>query len=156
MNDERVGLLSTIRERRKWYLGIYFLQLAGWLVAIIVLELTSIRPMEAQEGQIKPPLKSIIDTVVAMSFLSQGTLVTTIFLIDVVFDGSRNLTQKGKELMGLLFTPYRNRHERRGQEEGREEALKLLSKQLEDNPNLDAKEAIEQVRKEYEQTSRNK
>ena len=94
MGNEREGLLTTIRSRRKWYLGVYFLQLIGWLPLIICHEMYFAEP-----GALT---KHVLDAAVTFSFIASGTLITTIFFIDVIFDGVMYLIGK-VALMGLLF-----------------------------------------------------
>ena len=93
MTDDREGLLTTLRSRRKLYLWLYFIQIAAWLAVVIIYETSYAEPA--------PAIKHAIDTAVTMSFIAPGVFVTTIFLVDVVIDSIK----KGWELMGLLFTP---------------------------------------------------
>ena len=53
-----------------------------------------------------------------MSFIAQGTLISTILLIDVVFDGCRYIIKKGVEFMGLLFDNFENKFVVRGRKQG--------------------------------------
>ena len=114
--SDREGLLTTLRERRKLYLWIYFTQTIGWLVAVIIYETTY-----AERG---PAIKHAIDTAVTMSFIAPGVFVSTIFLVDVVIDGIHSLVKKGWILMGLLFSPekIKNRWEERGKKQARAES----------------------------------
>ncbi len=109
--DEREGLLTTIRARRKWYLGLYFLQMCGWLILVVVDAASDVKSTDAVSQR-------VLDVAVTMAFIGQGTLVATIFLIDVVFDGCRYLIGKGGEIMGLLFSPVKNRFVAEGIAEG--------------------------------------
>ena len=157
MNDDRVGLLTIIRARRKWYLGVYFIQLVLWLGIMIINELFY-TPALAADGSTIPLIERVIRVSVNMSFLAQGNLVATVFWIDIVFDGFRNLLIKGVEGLGLIFSPIKNRFavegERIGEKKGRKEALRSLSKQIEDNPHLDIKEVIEKALMEDDQRNR--
>ena len=114
--NEREGLLTTIRARRQWYLGVYFLQLLGWLALVVVNELHSANSADVLSQR-------ILDNAVIMTFIGQGTLITTIFLMDVLFDGSRYIIKKGGELMGLLFNNFENKYVARGRKEGLERGL---------------------------------
>ena len=109
--DEREGLLTTIRARRKWYLVLYFLQMCGWLILVVVDAASDIKSTDTVSQR-------VLDAAVTMAFIGQGTLVATIFLIDVVFDGGRYLIGKGGEIMGLLFSPVKNRFVAQGIAEG--------------------------------------
>ena len=109
--DEREGLLTTIRARRKWYLGLYFLQICGWLILVVVDAASDVKSTDAVSQR-------VLDAAVTMAFIGQGTLVATIFLIDVVFDGGRYLIGKGGEIMGLLFSPVKNRFVAEGEKIG--------------------------------------
>ena len=68
-----------------------------------------------------PPLKHIIDGGVTMSFLAYGSLVSSVIAVDV----AQTAYQKGKELMGILLRPAKNKFEAigeaRGEERGRRE-----------------------------------
>ncbi len=109
--DEREGLLTTIRARRKWYLGLYFLQICGWLILVVVDAASDVKSTATVSQR-------VLAAAVTMAFIGQGTLVATIFLIDVVFDGGRYLIGKGSEIMGLLFSPVKNRFVTEGEERG--------------------------------------
>jgi len=91
--DDREGLLTTLRSRRRLYLWLYFIQIAAWLTAVIIYEIRYAAPA--------PAIKHAIDTAITMSFIAPGVFVSTIFLVDVVIDSIK----KGWGLMGLLFTP---------------------------------------------------
>ena len=114
--DEREGLLTTIRARRKWYLVLYFLQMCGWLILVVVDAASDIKSTDTVSQR-------VLDAAVTMAFIGQGTLVATIFLIDVVFDGGRYLIGKGGEIMGLLFSPVKNRFVAQGIAEGIEQGV---------------------------------
>ena len=114
--DEREGLLTTIRARRKWYLVLYFLQMCGWLILVVVDAASDIKSTDTASQR-------VLDAAVTMAFIGQGTLVATIFLIDVVFDGGRYLIGKGGEIMGLLFSPVKNRFVAQGIAEGIEQGV---------------------------------
>ena len=109
--NEREGLLTTLRARRKWYLGVYFAQVFGWLALVVVNELNSANATAILSQR-------ILDNAVIMTFIGQGTLVTTILLIEVLFDGSRYIIKEGGELMGLLFDNFENKFVVRGREQG--------------------------------------
>ena len=68
-----------------------------------------------------PLLRHIIDSGVTMSFLAYGSLVSSVVIVDV----TETAYQKGKELMGILLTPAKNKFEAigeaRGEERGRRE-----------------------------------
>ena len=68
-NNEREGLLTTIRARRKWYLGLYFLQIVAWLLLLVVTEVYNVESTDIM-GQ------RVLGGAVTMSFIGQGTLVT--------------------------------------------------------------------------------
>ena len=106
---EREGLLTTIRARRKWYLGLYFLQIVGWLALVVFNEVSD-------TGSSDTVLQRIQDSAVTMSFIGQGTLVTTVFLIDVIFDGGCKLVERGWTLMGLIFEKTKNKFVIEGEE----------------------------------------
>ena len=93
MTDDREGLLTTLRSRRKLYLWLYFIQIAAWLAVVII--------YETSYAESAPAIKHAIDTAVTMSFIAPGVFVSTIFLVDVIIDSMK----KGWALMGLLFTP---------------------------------------------------
>lgn len=126
--NEREGLLTTIRARRKWYLGIYFLQMIGWLALVVANTLHSANYTDIASQR-------ILDAAVMMSFIGQGTLITTVFLIDVLFDGSRYLIKKGTEFMGLLFDNFENKFVVRGREQGIELGIKQGLEQGEEQAN---------------------
>lgn len=131
---EREGLLTTIRARRKWYLGIYFLQIAAWLALLIVNEVYNADSTDILSQR-------VLDGAVTLSFIGQGTLVTTVLLIDVAFDGCRYIIKKGGELMGLLFDNFENKFVVRGRKQGRkqghDQANALWSAWLTDNPEIE-------------------
>ena len=112
MTDDREGLLTTLRSRRKLYLWLYFIQIAAWLAVVVIYETWYAEPA--------PAIKHAIDTAVTMSFIAPGVFVTTIFLVDVVIDSIK----KGWELMGLLFTPKTAKEilEERGEARGEKRA----------------------------------
>ena len=114
--NEREGLLTTIRARRKWYLGVYFLQMLGWLALVVVNELYNASSTDRVSQR-------ILDNAVIMTFIGQGALITTIFLIDVVFDGCRYIIKKGGEFMGLLFDNFENKFVVRGRKQGIEQGI---------------------------------
>ena len=114
--DEREGLLTTIRARRKWYLVLYFLQMCGWLILVVVDAASDVKSTDTASQR-------VLDAAVTMAFIGQGTLVATIFLIDVVFDGGRYLIGKGGEIMGLLFSPVKNRFVAQGVAQGIAEGI---------------------------------
>ena len=130
---EREGLLTTIRARRKWYLGLYFLQIAAWLALLIVNEVYN-----ADSSDILS--QRVLNSAVTMSFIGQGTLISTILLIDVVFDGCRYLLAKGVEIMGLLFDNFENKFVVRGRKQGQKEGQKRANAQwnawIADNPEI--------------------
>ena len=106
--DEREGLLTTIRARRKWYLGLYFLLIGSWLIIDMMTDFNLADSLS----------RRILDAIVTVNSVAVGALVTTIFLIDVVFDGCCYLIGKGGEIMGLLFSPVKNRFVAQGIAEG--------------------------------------
>ena len=112
MSDDREGLLTTLRSRRRLYLWLYFVQIMAWLAVVIIYEVSYADPA--------PTIKHAIDIAVTMSFIAPGVFVSTIFLVDVVIDGIVELAKKGWELMGLLFTPrkVRNIWQERGFKKG--------------------------------------
>ena len=67
------------------------------------------------------PLKCLIDGGVTMSFLAYGSLVSSVIAIDV----AQTAYQKGKELMGILLRPVKNKFEAIGEERGLREGLAL-------------------------------
>ena len=113
MVDDREGLLTTLRSRRRLYLWLYFVQIAGWLAAVILYEV-----LYAESA---PAIKHAIDTAVTMSFIAPGVFVSTIFLVDVVIDSIK----KGWGLMGLLFTPKKAKEilQERGEKIGEERGV---------------------------------
>ena len=130
--DDRIGregLLTTIRSRRKWYLGLYFLQIAAWLELLIVSEVYNADSTDFVG-------KRVLDAAVIMSFIGQGTLITTVLLIDVLFDGGRYLIGKGAEIMGLLFDNFENKFVVRGRKQGQEQENARWSDWLADNPEV--------------------
>ena len=102
------GLIAELRAN-PWYMRLYFAQIAVWLAAVVVYE-TAYAPAA-------PLLKHIIDGGVTMSFLAYGSLVSSVIIVDV----TQTAYQKGKELMGILLTPAKNKFEARGEERGRRE-----------------------------------
>lgn len=120
--DEREGLLTTIRARRKWYLGVYSLQMLGWLVFLIVTEIGDVNSVDTVS-------RRILGAAVTMSVIGQGTLISTVLLIDVVFDGCRYLIGKGAEIMGLLFDNFENKFVVRGRKQGLKQGLAQGEKQ---------------------------
>ena len=69
-NNEREGLLTTIRARRarrKWYLGLYFLQIVAWLLLLVVTEVYNVESTDIMG-------KRVLGAAVTMSFIGQGTL----------------------------------------------------------------------------------
>ncbi len=127
--DEREGLLTTIRARRKWYLGVYALQILGWLVLIVVNEVVDVNSTDTLSRRVQ-------DAAVTMSFIAQGSLISTILLIDVVFDGFRYLIGKGAEIMGLLFDNFENKFVVRGRKQGRKQENAQWSAWIADNPEI--------------------
>ena len=126
---EREGLLTTIRTRRKWYLGLYFLQIAAWLALLVASEVYNGDPTDFVG-------KRVLDAAVTMSFIAQGTLISTVLLIDVIFDGCRYLIKKGVEIMGLLFDNFENKFVVRGRKQGLEQAKDKLNTWVEENPEV--------------------
>ena len=112
MVDDREGLLTTLRSRRKLYLWLYFIQIAAWLAVVIIYETSYAEPA--------PAIKHAIDIAVTMSFIAPGVFVSTIFLVDVVIDSIK----KGWGLMGLLFTPKKTKEilEERGKKQAKAES----------------------------------
>ena len=110
--DEMRGLIAELRAN-PWYMRLYFAQIAVWLAAVVVYE-TAYAPAA-------PLLKHIIDGGVTMSFLAYGSLVSSVIAVDV----TQTAYQKGKELMGILLTPAKNKFEARGEERGRREGIVL-------------------------------
>lgn len=110
--DEMRGLIAELRAN-PWYMRLYFAQVAAWLAAVVVYE-----TVYAPDA---PPLKHAIDGGVTMSFLAYGSLVTSVIVVDV----TQAAYQKGKELMGILLGPVKNKFEARGEERGRREGLAL-------------------------------
>ena len=110
--DEMRGLIAELRAN-PWYMRLYFAQIAAWLTAVIIYE-TAYAPAA-------PLLKHIIDGGVTISFLAYGSLVSSVIIVDV----TQTAYQKGKELMGILLTPAKNKFEARGEERGRREGIAL-------------------------------
>ena len=110
------GLIAELRAN-PWYMRLYFAQIAVWLAAVIIYE-TAYAPAA-------PLLKHIIDSGVTMSFLAYGSLVSSVIAVDV----AQTAYQKGKELMGILLRPAKNKFEAigeaRGEERGRREGEAL-------------------------------
>ena len=106
------GLIAELRAN-PWYMRLYFAQIAVWLAAVIIYE-TAYAPAA-------PLLKHIIDGGVTISFLAYGSLVSSVIIVDV----TQTAYQKGKELMGILLTPAKNKFEARGEERGRREGIAL-------------------------------
>ena len=114
--DEMRGLIAELRAN-PWYMRLYFAQIAVWLAAVIIYE-TAYAPAA-------PLLRHIIDGGVTMSFLAYGSLVSSVVIVDV----TETAYQKGKELMGILLRPAKNKFEAigeaRGEERGRREGIVL-------------------------------
>ena len=114
--DEMRGLIAELRAN-PWYMRLYFAQIAVWLTTVVIYE-TAYAPTA-------PMLKHIIDGGVTMSFLAYGSLVSSVIAVDV----TQTAYQKGKELMGILLTPAKNKFEAigeaRGEERGRREGIAL-------------------------------
>lgn len=110
--DEMRGLIADLRAN-PWYMRLYFAQIAVWLAAVIVYE-TAYSPAA-------PLLKHAIDGSVTMSFLAYGSLVSSVIIVDV----TQTAYQKGKEIMGILLTPAKNKFEAIGEERGRREGIAL-------------------------------
>ena len=106
------GLIAELRAN-PWYMRLYFAQIAAWLAVVVIYE-TVYAPAA-------PLLKHIIDGGVTMSFLAYGSLVSSVIAVDV----TQTAYQKGKELMGILLTPAKNKFEARGEERGRREGIAL-------------------------------
>ena len=106
--DEMRGLIAELRAN-PWYMRLYFAQVAAWLTAVVVYK-TAYAPAA-------PLLKRIIDGGVTMSFLAYGSLVSSVIIVDV----TQTAYQKGKELMGILLTPAKNKFEAIGEARGRRE-----------------------------------
>ena len=110
--DEMRGLIAELRAN-PWYMRLYFAQIAVWLTTVVIYE-TAYAPTA-------PMLKHIIDGGVTMSFLAYGSLVSSVIGVDV----TQTAYQKGKDLMGILLTPAKNKFEAigeaRGEERGRRE-----------------------------------
>ncbi len=110
--DEMRGLIAELRAN-PWYMRLYFAQITAWLAAVVIYE-TAYAPAA-------PPLKRLIDGGVTISFLAYGSLVSSVIIVDV----TQTAYQKGKELMGILLTPAKNKFEARGEERGRREGIAL-------------------------------
>ena len=110
--DEMRGLIAELRAN-PWYMRLYFAQIAVWLAAVVIYE-TAYAPAA-------PLLKHIIDGGVTMSFLAYGSLVSSVIAVDV----TQTAYQKGKELMGILLTPAKNKFEAIGEARGRREGIAL-------------------------------
>ena len=120
--DEREGLLTTIRARRKWYLGVYCLQILGWLILVVFNEVNDVSSTDTVTQRVQ-------DAAVTMFIIAQGTLISTVLLVDVVYDGCRYLIEKGAEIMGLLFDNFENKFVVRGRKQGMEQGVKQGVKQ---------------------------
>ena len=110
--DEMRGLIAELRAN-PWYMRLYFAQIAAWFAAVVV--------YEAAYAPTAPLLKHIIDGGVTMSFLAYGSLVSSVIAVDV----TQTAYQKGKELMGILLTPAKNKFEASGEARGRREGIAL-------------------------------
>ena len=110
--DEMRGLIAELRAN-PWYMRLYFAQVAAWLAAVVI--------YEAVYAPDAPLLKHIIDGGVAMSFLAYGSLVTSVIVVDV----TQASYQKGKELMGILLGPVKNKFEAIGEERGEARGIAL-------------------------------
>ena len=104
--DEMKGLIAELMSNR-WYKRLYFVQVAAWLTITTFYEVAY-----APDASL---LKHIIDGGVAMSFLAYGSLVSAIIVVDVV----NAIYERGKELMGILITPARNKFEAQAEARGR-------------------------------------
>ena len=142
---EREGLLTTIRARRKWYLGLYFLQICGWLALVVFNEVCDTNSTDTIGQRVQ-------DAAVTMAFIGQGTLVTTVFLIDVIWDGGCKLWQIGGDIVGLFFTPKKGTIIER---KTRKETVKSLGVTFDEHPNLDSetKETIARVLADFNKNS---
>ena len=135
---EREALLTTIRARRKWYLGIYALQILGWLIIVIINQVIDI-------DNTAPITQRIQDAAIAMTFIAQGTLISTVLLIDVVFDGTRYIVKKGVEFMGLLFDNFENKFVVRGRKQGIEQGIGIgIEQGIEQGIGIGIEQGIEQ------------
>ena len=110
--DEMRGLIAELRAN-PWYMRLYFAQVAAWLAAVVI--------YEAVYAPDAPLLKHIIDGGVTMSFLAYGSLVTSVIVVDV----TQASYQKGKELMGILLGPVKNKFEAIGEERGEARGIAL-------------------------------
>ena len=110
--DEMRGLIAELRAN-PWYMRLYFAQVAAWLAAVVI--------YEAAYAPGAPLLKHIIDGGVTMSFLAYGSLVTSVIVVDV----TQASYQKGKELMGILLGPVKNKFEAIGEERGEARGIAL-------------------------------
>ena len=126
---EREGLLTTIRARRKWYLGVYCLQILGWLILVVFNEVNDVSSTDTVTQRVQ-------DAAVTMFIIAQGTLISTVLLIDVVYDGCRYLIEKGAEIMGLLFDNFENKFVVRGRKQGQEQTIAQLNTWIADNPEI--------------------
>ena len=106
--DEMRGLIAELRAN-PWYMRLYFAQIAAWLAAVII--------YETAYASAAPLLRHIIDGGVTMSFLAYGSLVSSVIAVDV----AQTAYQKGKELMGILLRPAKNKFEAIGEARGRRE-----------------------------------
>ena len=104
--DEMKGLIAELMSNR-WYKRLYFVQVAAWLTITTFYEVAY-----APDASL---LKHIIDGGVAMSFLAYGSLVSAVIVVDVV----NAIYERGKELMGILITPARNKFEAQAEARGR-------------------------------------
>lgn len=109
--DEMRGLVAELRAN-PWYMRLYLTQVAAWLAAVVV--------YEAAYAPDAPLLKHAIDGGVTMSFLAYGSLVTSVIVVDV----TEAAYQKGKELMGILLGPVKNKFEAIGEERGEARGLR--------------------------------
>ncbi len=110
--DEMRGLIAELRAN-PWYMRLYFAQVAAWLAAVVI--------YEAAYAPAAPLIKHIIDGGVTMSFLAYGSLVTSVIVVDV----AQASYQKGKELMGILLGPVKNKFEAIGEERGEARGIAL-------------------------------
>ena len=63
--NERPAYYNT--RQRKWYLGLYFLQIVAWLLLLVVTEVYNVESTDIM-GQ------RVLGAAVTMSFIGQGTL----------------------------------------------------------------------------------
>ncbi len=106
---DRESLLAIVSERRRAYMLTYVVQMMCWVGFAIWNETEQTQSFKAH----------VLDVATTTSFITAGALVSTILLVDLVKDV---LIPVGRKIMGLFFTPVKNKWEAEAEARGEERA----------------------------------